>query len=338
MAKLVLHGHDMSGTQAQRPTNADEGQPYFNTTSGKLEVYNGSSWVGSETRGRNWYVDTVNGSDSNDGGGWGGAFVTMSKAFTSLDNGDTVYFVGNVREQLTTPAQKFDVTIVGVGNRPRHADATPAGGDEAASTWKAPASPTATTPLLKIQQQGWRLVNILFVGHTDSACVQLFRDGGASNDERDASHAEILGCRFAGQKYGVQDSGGCANVKISGCTFQQFDASGDIALYSITGAGIGTKWGWEITGNRFLANHTDIDMDLSNAQIVGNYFHMVALGITNTVAIDETGGAENLVAENYMFCASDEASVVNARFVKAASSHWGPNYYSDIAEYGEPAE
>lgn len=335
---IVFHGHDMSGTTAQRPTNAEAGQPYFNTTTGKLEVYSGSAWVGGETKGRNWYVDTANGDDTNDGGGWGAAFATMDAAFDALDSGDTVLFTGNVREQLTAPAQKFDVTIVGVGNRPRHADATPAGGDYAASTWKAPASPAATTPLLKLQQQGWRLINILFVGHTDAACVQLFRDGGEGNAERDASHTEILGCRFAGQKYGVQDSGGCANVKISGCTFQQFDASGDIALYSVTGAGIGTKWGWEITNNRFLANHTDFDMDLSNAQIVGNYFHHVALGVTNTVAIDETGGAENLVARNFMFCASDEAAVVNARFVKAASSIWGPNYYSDKEEYAEPAE
>lgn len=42
---LVEHGHDVSGTTAQRPTNAEVGQRFFDTTLGKLLVYTGSAWV-----------------------------------------------------------------------------------------------------------------------------------------------------------------------------------------------------------------------------------------------------------------------------------------------------
>ena len=41
---LTFNGHDLSGTTAQRPTNADVGQPYFDTTIGKSMVFNGSAW------------------------------------------------------------------------------------------------------------------------------------------------------------------------------------------------------------------------------------------------------------------------------------------------------
>lgn len=41
---LVEHGHDISGTTAQRPTNVEIGQRYFDTDINTLMVYNGSAW------------------------------------------------------------------------------------------------------------------------------------------------------------------------------------------------------------------------------------------------------------------------------------------------------
>lgn len=41
---LVPNGLDMSGTTAHRPTNAEIGQPYFDTTLNTLLVWNGSAW------------------------------------------------------------------------------------------------------------------------------------------------------------------------------------------------------------------------------------------------------------------------------------------------------
>lgn len=39
-----MHGADISGTTANRPTNAPTGCTYFDTTTSELLVYNGSSW------------------------------------------------------------------------------------------------------------------------------------------------------------------------------------------------------------------------------------------------------------------------------------------------------
>jgi hypothetical protein len=41
---LVLFGHDLSGTTAARPTNAELGQTYYDTDIGAQLVYNGTSW------------------------------------------------------------------------------------------------------------------------------------------------------------------------------------------------------------------------------------------------------------------------------------------------------
>lgn len=40
----VLHGHDQSGTTANRPDNADVGQTYFDTDIGELISWDGSAW------------------------------------------------------------------------------------------------------------------------------------------------------------------------------------------------------------------------------------------------------------------------------------------------------
>lgn len=44
MAILVRDGHDLSGTTANKPTNVETGQMYFDTDLNRLEVYNGSAW------------------------------------------------------------------------------------------------------------------------------------------------------------------------------------------------------------------------------------------------------------------------------------------------------
>jgi len=48
MGILVEHGHDISGTTAQRPTNADVGCKYFDTTLGTVLFWSGTAWVTSD--------------------------------------------------------------------------------------------------------------------------------------------------------------------------------------------------------------------------------------------------------------------------------------------------
>lgn len=329
----------ISGNPARRPgdigIDRNDGRLYY-----APEANSAVPVFTDERPGTTYFVDANSGLATNSGRSWDQALLTMTSAFDKLVSGDRIYFRGRIREQLTTPVQIFDVGIFGVSHNTRHPDSTPANGELIPARWDAPASPTASTPLLDILQQGWRVSNVLFTGSSSDTvdCIRLFRDGGSSDDERDASHAVIDNCRFQGGRYGIVDSGGCARVRILDNEFLLFSTSGNRAITNVTGAGIGTMWGWIIEGNEFHGNLTDIDIAAAGPRILGNHFRLNSLGVTNTVAIDITGGSEELVAKNFMYCASDEASVVNARFVASSTPSWGPNYYTDVEEYGEPAE
>lgn len=51
--RLVVNGLPVSGTTAQRPTNAEQGQVYYDTTLGATVVYNDGSGTGTPTAGWN---------------------------------------------------------------------------------------------------------------------------------------------------------------------------------------------------------------------------------------------------------------------------------------------
>jgi hypothetical protein len=283
-------------------------------------------------RGLTYYVNPNTGSNSRDGKSWDQAFLTMAKAFSVIASGDTIEFVGNVREQLTTPVQVFDVTIRATGNRPRHADTTPAGGQLGASTWKLPASgPSQTTPLLTILQQGWRLENILFAGPTTAACVQLFRDGGAGNAERDASHAEFINCRFASGRDGIEQSGGCGHVGIYGCFFT--DLTG-FAIKNTTGAGIGYPIRWVLEGNRFLDNANVLKMPCIGWLVRDNAFLSTTTEVFDTDAGDAAAG-KNVVVGNYFNVAADDFDP--AGNVEGNATDVWSNTLKDAVETGVPA-
>lgn len=266
----------------------------------------------TNTKGRAWFVD-ADASGRNTGKTPRNAFTTMDAAFDSLGNGDIIYFVGNVDEELTTPAQIFDVTIVGCGNQPRHADATPAGGDKAAATWKSPSSPTAATPLLIVQQQGWKLMNILFDGPSDAAAVQVFRDGGAGNAERDGSHIHIVGCKFVAGQNHIELKGG-----LSQCVIEKNLLFGATAasLLETVGAGIGTNNYHRILGNHFHNNDIHIDVGTNYASITGNMF-----GKFTTRSVDLRTGSENIVTMNYLYGTYSNAG----GYYAGTNDEWGGN-------------
>jgi hypothetical protein len=288
-----------------------------------------------------YFVDANSGSNTNSGLSWETAFFTMAKAFTVIVSGDTIIFCGKIREQLTTPAQIFDVTIIGAGNRPRHADSTPDGGQVAANTWTIPAANPATAPLVKVIQQGWRFVNILFAGPTDSDCVQLYRDAGAGNAERDASHAEFINCRFASGYNGINDPGGCFNVKIyQDCKFQA------LTNFCILGVGnIGAGQGmWTIEGNHFYGFTNGIKICGLGCRIENNTLTDGGNPGTTTVinTVSNGGGGDNFVINNY--CQTATANFNTPDMVGNATDVWR-NVSIDAAaagvdsgfEIGQPA-
>lgn len=245
--------------------------------------------------GKIWYVDATNGNASaTDGNSWDKAFATMQQAFNVLSSGDTILFVGKVREQIVTPANVFDVTVIGMGPRPRHADAQ-LGGNTAANTWTTPTSPTAATPLVRVLQQGWAFINILWAGPSDSACVQLYRDAGAGDLERDAGHAVFIGNRFASGSIGINDTGGCVDVLVQNCIFQ---ALTDACIQGVGNIGVGQS-DWQILDNQFDGFTNGVKIAAFGCRIQNNTF--TAGGTPNTtfvLNISNGGGADNMVVWN----------------------------------------
>jgi hypothetical protein len=296
-------------------------------------------------KGTTYHVDAVDGSDNSSGLTWDAPFLTMSKAFTTIGSGDTIIFVGKVREQLTTPVQVFDVTVIGGGNRPRHADAAPVPvGGESAATWTTPASGATTDPLCTVLQQGWKFINILFAGPSDESCVELFRNGGAGNLERDASHAEFIGCRFASGQDGIVATGGLYGVLIQDCRFLAMTGH---AIKGIVGAGIGAgDTSWQIFKNQITGCANGVILSAITCAVKGNYFDDGGTPTTTTV-LNMTGTAgnsgNNFIVGNYFQTSS--ANFNSPDIVGNATDVWN-NYNIDATftsggvlgiETGQPA-
>ena len=248
-----------------------------------------------------YFVDTVNGLDTNDGKSWALAFQTMSAALSAVATGGFIYFRGDVREELVGSNLKFDVTIIGVGSK-HHADVPAAGYHPGASAWRPPASPTAATPLIKVRGRGWKFINIMFDCPVDAAAIYLERNALEGTSEYDAGHATIIGCDFRNGKYGIQDVGGCFNVRIEDCDFETLDEASGVAIVN-TSTAVAVPRRWVIQGNRFQmdssteGNLTHIDSPLNGSTIKDNVFGTVK---STGKYIDLTGGTGNVVAKNIL--------------------------------------
>lgn len=243
-------------------------------------------------KGRAWFVDP---SQERNGNGKSPStpFETMEECFDNLHSGDIVYCLGNIREQLVAPVQVFDVTFVGAGNRPRNADAVPLGGGYSGVTWRAPAAGTAGQATVRVLQQGWTFINILFgMYDANSAGIEIVRNAGADDAERDGSHCSILGCRFAGDGIGIRSgvagtfTENTFNVLVQGNKFN----SCTTAILQTAGFG-GNQW--SIEDNEFFQNTNDITGPFSNTKILRN-----SMSLAPTASIVLTGGAGNMVHGN----------------------------------------
>lgn len=288
-----------------------------------------SKLFSTATKGRAWFVDPSQGAGGN-GRSPKTAFVTMAKAFASVGSGDVIYFVGKVTEQLVTPVNVFDVTVVGCGNRPRHADAAPVGGNYAAATWAAPATPVAATPLVQVLQQGWRFVNILWAGSAGCASINFVRNAASGDLERDGSHGEVIGCRFAGVastdlaiKFGVASYTEIVNnVLIKDCDFQG-------CAKAIGEHSAGLQYRAQIVGNTFISNTADIVLGGYFTHIVGN---VMSLAPTNSIVLSGGTGSSQ-VHGNYL----PGTYATGALYAPGSGDNWNGNYASTGVTAAVPA-
>lgn len=303
-------------------------------TSGGVPLFGGNGKFVTSAFGRTWFVNANSttpssgmspGSDGYSGRSPTQPFLTMEKAFEVIGSGDVINFVGKITEQLVTPVQVFDVWVNGCGNRPRHADSTPDGGQYGASQWGPPASgAVAGQATVRVLQQGWRFTNILWTAEgATAACIELVRNAAADDDERDASHASILGCRFAGAGIGIRS--GVAgtfteivfNAEVGYCRFNGMTT----AMSGINGNG------WDIHDNVFWGNTSTITMALQNSQIYKNVVGSFTAA-ANSGGIDLNGGGGLcVVTQNSL---SGAYSIAGGYRVSNANDFWAGNF-ADVA-------
>lgn len=303
---------------------------------GNLHIAGGASTgssiqvSGSNSGNAVYKVDANIGSDSNDGLSWATPFLTMGKAFTTVSSGDTILFAGKIKEQLVTPVQVFDVSVIGIGNRPRHADAAPTGSALANSTWAAPDSPVANQALVRVLQQGWRFENILFAGAAGCASIEFVRNAASGDSERDASHGVVRGNRFAGAnstdsaiKFGSTSYTEIVNnTLIVGNDFQG-------CATAIKEHSAGLQYRCQIIGNTFISNTNDIVLGGYFTHIIGN-----VMSLAPTSAIKISGGTgSSQVHGNYL-----PGTYANGTlYAPGSNDNWNGNYASTGVTAAVPA-
>lgn len=263
--------------------------------------------------GASWYVNTYSGSDTaNDGTSWASAFKTMAKALTACQTLDTVFFRGDVREEIAGSNLKFDIAIVGCGSL-HHPDQPTSAYDPGASTWRPPTSPTAATPLLKLRGRGWKFYNILFDCPVDAAAVKMERNALSTTAEFDPSHARFIGCDFRNGLYGIEDAGGAFNVIVDDCVFETLDATASAAAIVSSSTAVAAPRRWRIINSFFQSdsstegNERHIVSPLNGSLIKDNVFGTVK---GTGKYVDLTGGAGNVVTKNALGGAYDTADYV----------------------------
>jgi len=255
------------------------------------------------------FLNTFAGNDGNDGKSWQSAVNTMSKALDLVETGGRIFFVGDVREELTGSNLKFDISIIGMGGL-HHPDQPSSAYNYGASMWRPPASPTATTPLLVVRGRGWKFINVAFDAPVDDAAISLSRNADSGEDEYDASHVVFENCRFLSGKWGIEDDGGANNVTIRNCEFAGMTTAAIIG----TSTSVANPRAWKVFDNVFpsnvssLGNATHLDAALNESVIADNFFGTV----TSTAKyVDLTGGNGNIVTRNYMMGAYDTSDYVS---------------------------
>ena len=294
--------------------------------------------------GRTWWVDTNVGSDTNNTGRASNSpYLTMAKAFAQITagnivSGDTIKFRGNINETLIAPLGAADITIEGTGNRPRHADTHPLGGEKSGSTWKIGALSTA--PLLTLRSPGWRIKNILFVSHAANYALKLQRSVVEDATEEDPSHLEVIGCRFASGGGGISDAGGCADV---GLYANRFEALTVACILGVGNVGVGQS-DWDIRGNTFDGFDNGVKIAGFGCRIQDNSFTAgLTPNTTFVLNVSNGGGGSNMVVKNFFQTAT--ANFNTPDIVGNATDVWAANASIDSTaagvggsyEWGQPA-
>ena len=282
--------------------------------------------------GPTFYVNTVTGNDGNSGRLPNKAFLTMAAAFAKLlamqtqtsksaDNA-VIEWVGDIREQLTSPLGVSGVTIKSMqGGNNRHDN-----GDR----WRTPASATAATPLLTLREQGWVIDGGAFIPDANAtSCIMFRRQEDATYP--DASHGIVRNVRFIGDVttpvgIGYADYGGQSHVTIEDCEFEGLT----FAIKEVN-ASIASMNRYLVQRNKFMRGTNDIGGNFYGSRFFDNTFdtpynsgtHPIIMNLAYTA--DESG--RNIV-QNNVFADAITAIDDDHGYVESTGDVWGGNWAS----------
>ncbi len=269
-----------------------------------------------------YFIDSANGSDSNDGLSWANAKVTIGAAMTLAaalgTRGRARIFVapGGYSEDLVTPLNTecpFGQLIA----------VNPTGQSFGAVFLS---SATATEPVLTVKARGWHFSGFEFDGPATDGCVLLDGKSASSN----AAGTEIRNCIFVGQAqadFGLDVRGnGAPYTQIRNCHFEGIvgpaikcsDSATDQPTY------------WLIEDCTFNNNSSHINMNprgFKRSQIRNCTFLEVGAGRTATVQLDNTGGTGTAIGPgNFLSDTYDTAG----GWVAGSDEDW----YGNVCEDG----
>jgi hypothetical protein len=269
------------------------GAPVLPYKSG-IRVPNGGSTLSGN---KHLWVHGNLGGDGNDGLSPDAPLKTMAAAFTQVGSGDIIHLNGKITEQLVTPAGVFDVTVIGEGTRPRHPDAHTSSNGYSGARWSG-AGLTAATANVRVIQQGWVFTNILFDAvDANAACIELVRNSGSGDAERDASHTSIIGNRFSGAGKGVR-AGATSYVEVVNHVLikgNRFETN-TFGIYTVIASNY-----WTIRNNEFRNCTNVITANLGYGFIYDNIIGAFTDGGT-TGGIDLSGDSIglNIISKNVL--------------------------------------
>lgn len=262
--------------------------------------------------GNTWYVNSNTtasrgpiGSDGNSGLSPLSPFLTIARAFTFVKAYDTVVLSGVFKEQVTAPVI-YDVTVVGSENDPRQATSSGVQTGGGAS-WLAPASPTASTPLVRVVAQGWRFINIQFAPVAASACITFDRRETAAIP--DSSHGSVLGCYFT-----TGGAGGigveiieCKKIRIEDCLFEALTGSGGLGIKTTAGGGVANPSYVVVNNCKFAQNTGDMDLAGMDRGLItnNNLFTSNVILAGTRIKLSGGNGFNHVLNNNFSDIAAD---------------------------------
>lgn len=232
--------------------------------------------------GKAWFVDSVDGEDSNSfGKTFGKALKTIGEAVDRAEAGDTIYLKGSFNEAVE--CDLAGVRFVGVGTGPYEA------------RWTAPT--VAGSYCLKMSAHSIRVENIRFgpVAYVTSGVPSGIQLSGAN-------YAQIVNCRFQGKsgsyKAIYSPAADSDNVLIQGNDFFYMNtATHGAAIVGVDDAS-SCYSGWKIIDNLFSSCVTDIDIGGRCCLVRGNVFPLGGMDATGSMSASITAKVIDLSGTN----------------------------------------